>query len=169
MNKATELFDKILVDGEEINLHELDVNNGKINVGEEKNIKVDFVLKNKNEIPSYLFSYVDQLNSVYIPKSVNTIGNSAFANSSVSYIGGDISNITYIGSRAFAYTNVKEIQGFSYIIPSYLSYNINSMFEGTYLNKDFTYTLNSLYSNFIVGETIELGVYNEPLDGSYAL
>jgi len=86
MNKAKELFEKILVDGQEIDLQELDTNNGIYSAGSQKTLKVDFVLKKKNEIPAKIFTGLKSLKSVKVPETVKTIGNEAFANTSLSYI-----------------------------------------------------------------------------------
>ena len=80
MNKAKELFDKILVDGQEINLQALDTNNGVYAAGARKTLKVDFILKKKDEIPAKIFTGLTSLKSVVVPESVKTIGAQAFAN-----------------------------------------------------------------------------------------
>ena len=80
MNKAKELFDKILVDGQKIDLQALDANNGVYTANEQKTLKVDFVLKKKDEIPAKIFTGLTSLKSVVVPESVKTIGAQAFAN-----------------------------------------------------------------------------------------
>ena len=86
MNKAKELFDKIFVDGQEIDLQALDANHGVYAAGSKKTLKVDFVLKKKDEIPAKIFSGLTALKSVVVPETVKTIGNEAFANTSLSYV-----------------------------------------------------------------------------------
>ena len=86
MNKAKDLFEKIFVDGQEIDLQTLDTNHGVFTAGEKKTLKVDFVLKKKDEIPAKIFSGLTSLKSVVVPETVKTIGDEAFANTSLSYI-----------------------------------------------------------------------------------
>ena len=85
MNKAKELFDKIFVDGQEIDLQALDANHGVYAAGTKKTLKVDFVLKNKEEIPEKLFANTN-IKKITLSESFKSIGNEAFANTSLSYI-----------------------------------------------------------------------------------
>ena len=106
MNKATELFDKILVDGQEINLQQLDANNGVYSAGSQKTIKVDFILKKKDEIPAKLFNGLTSLKTVVIPESVKTIGERAFASTGAEISG--LSNVESFGEAALSGTIIDE-------------------------------------------------------------
>jgi len=125
MNKAIELFNKILVDGVEISLQDLDANGGVYNVGEQKsNVKVDFVLKNKEEIPAKLFSGTD-VKKVIIPQSVKKIGEGAFANTNLSYLGG-IEHVEHVALDAFEGTSYNnDVQSNRYSYAEAYAYNIN--------------------------------------------
>ena len=80
MNKATELFNKIYIDNKEIDLQELDNNNGKYYLGKsKKNINVKFVLNEEvNEIPSKLFNNTNLHDIVSIPEVIENIADDAF-------------------------------------------------------------------------------------------
>ena len=110
MSNITDIFEKIIVDGNEISLQSLTSVNGLLNVGSQKDIVVDFYLKNNTEIPDDIFNGLKQLNYVYLPKSIKIIGNRAFANSTLSYIN-SLMNVNVIGDNAFSYTNLTYVFG----------------------------------------------------------
>lgn len=102
MNKASELFDKVIVNNTEISITELENNKGKYHVGESNsNIKVEFILKNKKEIPSELFKGIEGIKTVKIPDTIESIGSGAFNGCSLTYINIP-ETISYIGEDAFS-------------------------------------------------------------------
>jgi hypothetical protein len=104
-----DVFEKITIDGDEINLQSLVSTNGSWGVGRQKNVEVEYTFTDVQKIPDYTFSNLSQLKWAYLPKTINYIGRYSFANSGLSYIN-DLSYITYIGDFAFAYTYLKNIQ-----------------------------------------------------------
>lgn len=101
MNKASELFDKVIVNNTKIDINELEANNGKYHVGQaNSNIKVEFVLRNKKEIPAQLFKNLDNIKSVKLPETIESIGEGAFEGSSLTYINIP-QTVSYIGNGAF--------------------------------------------------------------------
>ena len=115
MNKAKELFDKILVDGQEIDLQALDANNGVYAAGEQKTLKVDFILKKKDEIPAKIFSGLSYLKSVIVPESVTTVGAHAFENTGAEITGLEQVETFGEGASVGAYMSYMSEEFISYI------------------------------------------------------
>ena len=157
MANISDVFEKIIVDGHEINLQSLVTVNGLWGVGGQKDVEVEYVLKNNTTIPPYLFANLKQLNSVYMPQSVKNIGEYAFTNSGVSYID-SLSYVETIGDYAFSYTYLTYVNGinsnqnisnnaFSYITTlseeskeNILTYHPNSDFGYMTYNSSYSYT-----------------------------
>lgn len=99
------LLNKVIVDGEEISLQSLVENGGTVNVGIQKNVNVEYIFKDKTQIPSNIFKDLKQLTSAYFPNNIKTIGERAFKNSNLSYID-NLGSVDYIGSQAFSYTKL---------------------------------------------------------------
>jgi len=110
MANISDVFEKIIVNGHEINLQALVLVNGSWNVGSQQDVTVEYVFKDKTQIPSNIFGNLSQLKSAYFPSSIKTIGNQAFANSNLSYID-NLSYVNYIGSQAFSYTKLSYVYG----------------------------------------------------------
>ena len=115
MNKAKELFDKILVDGQEIDLQALDTNNGVYAAGEQKTLKVDFILKKKDEIPAKIFTGLTSLKSVVVPESVTTVGAHAFENTGAEITGLEQVKTFGEGALVGAYMSYMSEEFISYI------------------------------------------------------
>lgn len=108
MNKATELFDKITINGQEINLVSLENTNGKYYIGQANtNVKVEFSLKDKTEIPSNIFKNNSDIRSIKIPNTIKKINDGAFENSALTYINIP-EELTYISSTAFSNVNLPQ-------------------------------------------------------------
>jgi len=107
MDNIINLLDKIIVDGQEIDLQSLALINGTLNVGHQKDVIVEYIFKDETQIPSDIFKNLKQLKYAYFPKAGNikTIGERAFANSNLSYIN-SLSSVNYIGAQAFSYTKL---------------------------------------------------------------
>ena len=104
MNKPSELFNQILVDGQEIDLQLLEANRGKINVGSQKRINVTFNLKDKTTIPAQLFNGVTGLKRITLPATITNVGSGAFANTGA--IIENIEKVETIGNGALVGTNL---------------------------------------------------------------
>lgn len=115
MNKAIELFDKILVNGQPIDLQELDTNSGVYSAGSQKTLKVDFVLKKKDEIPAKIFSGLSYLKSVVVPESVTTVGARAFENTGAEITGLEQVETFGEGALVGAYMSYMSEEFISYI------------------------------------------------------
>jgi len=148
MNNISNIFEKIIVDGNEIDLQSLVLLNGNVNVGKQKDVNVEYIFKDDTQIPSGLFKNLNQLKYAYFPKAGNikTIGEQAFINSYLSYIN-DLSYVNYIGAQAFSYTKLSYVYNGdapSNIDPSAWSY-IDT------LNNDFKETLRRKYPDIDFG------------------
>ena len=150
MASLKDVFEKITIDGDEINLQSLVSTNGNWGVGRQKDVVVEYDFKDNQKIQDYTFYNLKQLKSVYFPKTINHIGRYSFANSGLSYIN-DLSYITYIGEHAFSYTNLKYVTNiypnraisntaFSYI--KNLSSESKDLLLTYYPNMDFGYMPN---------------------------
>ena len=104
MNKPSELFNQILVDGQEIDLQLLEANRGKINVGSQKRINVTFNLKDKTTIPDQLFNGVTGLKRITLPATITNVGSGAFANTGA--VIENIEKVETIGNGALVGTNL---------------------------------------------------------------
>ena len=148
MNTITELFDKIIVDGVEIDLQELEANDGKIQVSqsEENNmVKVEYVLKDKTKIPYQLFSHLKQLKSIILPKDIKYIEDKAFLNSHITSVK-SLSNVNYVGNQAFSYTKLSYVEN----IHNDLLYISPNAFAYAPLSDNFTDKLTTYFPESIV-------------------
>lgn len=113
MANILDIFEKIIVDGKEINPQSLVLCNGIWNVKTQKDVEVEYIFKNNTLITPYAFTNLKQLSSAYLPNNIKFIGKYAFANSSLSYIS-DLSYVKSIGEQAFSYTKLTHAYGFDY-------------------------------------------------------
>ena len=104
MSNAKQLFNRILVNNVEINIDELDANNGQYQLpsGETQAI-VKFELKDKTTIPTNVFNNNPQVKSVKLASTIETIENGAFDGTSLDEA--SIEAITYINPIAYITSN----------------------------------------------------------------
>ena len=108
MNNINNLFDKIIVNGININIDELIENNGiySLPFGVNKAM-VQYKFKS-NIVPSNIFNNNSHIKKVIIPKTINRIENEAFnGNYNMSYVSLH-DEISYIGYHAFTNTNITD-------------------------------------------------------------
>ena len=79
MSNAKQLFNKILVNNVEIDIDELDANNGQYQLpAGETQATVKFELKDNTTIPTNVFNNNPQIKSVKLASTINTIEDGAF-------------------------------------------------------------------------------------------
>ena len=104
MSNAKQLFNRILVNNVEINIDELDANNGQYQLPSgETQATVKFELKDKTTIPTNVFNNNPQVKSVKLASTIETIENGAFDGTSLDKA--SIEAITYINPIAYITSN----------------------------------------------------------------
>jgi len=161
MDNIINLLDKIIVDGQEIDLQSLALINGTLNVGHQKDVIVEYIFKDETQIPSDMFKNLKQLKYAYFPKAGNIkmIGERAFANSNLTYIN-KLSNINYIGAQAFSYTKLTYV--YNGDAPDSIAANAWSYIDT--LNSDFKDKLSYKYPYIDFGNSPELIINDDPDD-----
>ena len=82
--RGTDLFKKIIIDGNEVDISSIDYNNGKYVFNSSGNHEVEYVLKSTtNEIPANTFNNCESLTYINIPTQIESIGNNAFSGTSI--------------------------------------------------------------------------------------
>ena len=132
MTTGQNLFKKIIINGVEANIAEIDSADGKFHVGEGvKNAIVKFVLKDNTVIPANLFNKNSQITDVILPNTIKTISENAFnGNINLSYIFIP-ETTTEIGNYAFD-PQIREnlIQhSYSHIVESIIGINMHAFDE----------------------------------------
>lgn len=104
MQTGKELFKKIIIDGQEVNIDTIDANNGvygNISLSKTK-IKVQYVYNdNVTSIPAGVFSGISSLKKVRFPSNIVSIADDAFTGSGID--SDSISTIKAINTRSFRY------------------------------------------------------------------
>lgn len=104
MQTGKELFKKIIIDGEEVDIDTIDANNGvygNIPLSKTK-IKVQYVYNdNVTSIPAGVFSGISSLKKVRFPSNIVSIADDAFTGSGID--SDSISTIKAINTRSFRY------------------------------------------------------------------
>jgi len=100
MSNAKQLFNKIFVNNIEINIDELDANNGQYQLPTgETQATVKFELKDKTTIPNNIFNNNSQIKSVKLASTIETIEDGAFEGTDLDTA--SIEAITYINPIAY--------------------------------------------------------------------
>ena len=161
MDNIINLLDKIIVDGQEIDLQSLALINGTLNVGHQKDVIVEYIFKDETQIPSDMFKNLKQLKYAYFPKAGNikTIGERAFANSNLTYID-KLSDINYIGAQAFSYTKLTYV--YNGDAPDSIAANAWSYINT--LTNDFKNILSQKYPYIDFGNNSEPIIHDDPDD-----
>jgi len=162
--KGSDYFSKIIIDDVEIDIEELDRNNGIYTLPNNSNspVRVEYVLKDNTQIPEYIFNNVSDITEIVLPSTIDIIGNNAFTGTSVGKI--DMSAVlsklsgTNIDLSIFNTINIPAAIEF---IKQYVSTHSNTnvrelvlaLYENINSNSQNSQSTNGNYINFDINDT----------------
>lgn len=121
MSNANSLFSKILVNDVQINIAELDANNGQYQLpSEQTQATVKFELKDKTTVPNNIFTNNTQIKSVKLASTIETIENGAFDGTDID--AENIAEIVEINSKNHEVYTVEEAIAYNAALPNALQY-----------------------------------------------
>jgi len=121
MSNAKSLFNKIIVNDIQIDIDELDANNGQYQLPSgQTQATVKFELKDKTTVPTNVFTNNTQIKSVKLASTVTTVENGAFEGTDIDQE--SIEAITYINSYNHVVYTAEEAIAYNASLPNALQY-----------------------------------------------